>query len=253
LKELAERFRGVTLTDHDAARLQEALGTEELDTSARSRIRTIVADLTGVTAGFLDRVEECLAAAHDPVTTAEHLAVLAESVRPAKFTIGQKYDLVVASCVLCQLHLETCNRTHALFARRYPGGESVLRQSTAWNHAVHRLARRMERTFLDTLYALVARGGRVYLSDTVQCAFLHAAPEGGWRTDGVHRLTPTNQLRDYLDARFEIERQASWLRVVTPSLDALGRLYDTQGLVLARTSAWRLDPPREENTPRGQS
>ncbi len=234
---MVDRFHRVTLVDQSAGLLEEAVTSRGLGVDQNKKIQTIITDMTGVTAGFLGQVAERLDLPGDlsAELAAEGIASLAESIEPAPFTTGQRYDLVVASCVLCQLHLETCNRTIALFARKFPGQEAVLRQSPAWIHALYGLARRMEETFLEALYGLAAPAGRIYLSDTVQSAFLHPTPEGDWITDGVYRMTRTVRLSDYLDNRFRIEREGSWHWIIEPSKSAgmVGRIYNTQGLVLS--------------------
>jgi hypothetical protein len=237
LRELVDRFGWVTLTDRDGSLLHEALTTNGLDAAGRLQVQTIVADLSGIAADYMARVADYLTTARDPAIAAEHLAVLADDAQPEVFTTGRKYDLVIASCVLCQLHLEACNGTLALFVQAFPGRERDLLQSQAWIGALYGLARRMENTFLDSLAALAALGGRIFLSDTVQSAFLRVGPEGDWITDGVYRMTRTTRLSDYVDARFRIDREESWLWIMAPAPGAIGRIYNTQGLILTLTSA----------------
>jgi hypothetical protein len=237
LSAMVDRFRRLTLTDQSAAYLEEAVSSRDLGPEQREKIQTIVTDMTGVSAGFLARVAECLDATDEltPEAAAEAISLLTEAIEPRPFTAGRKYDLVVASCVLGQLHLEACNRTIALFARKFPGRETVLRHSPAWVHALHGLARRMEETFLEVLCAMAAPGGRIYLADTVQSAFLHSTPEGDWITDGVYRMTRTGRLSDYLDDRFQIEQERAWHWIIEPAKGPgmVGRIYNTQGLVLS--------------------
>jgi hypothetical protein len=237
LRELAQRFERVILNDHDVALLEEALTSSGLSNEQTSNVQLLVADLTEVTDRFLAQVSEHLDVMGDPsvTTAAERIALLAETTHPQVFTAGEKFDLVIASCVLCQLHLEICNQTIARFALRFPGQETFFRQSPSWTHAMYGLARRMEQAFIHALHGLVSPGGRIYLSETVQSAFLHPTPEGHWVTDGVYRMTHTTQLSDYLDERFQIERQAQWHWIIEPSQPTgrVGRLYNTQGLVLS--------------------
>jgi len=96
----------------------------------------------------------------------------------------------------------------------------------------------MEDAFIDALPGLVTPGGRIYLSDTVQAAFLHPTPEGDWLTEGVYRMTRTAELGDYLDDRFQVEQQGRWLWVIDPSTEAgrVGRISHVQGFVLSSKS-----------------
>lgn len=237
LRELADRFARVVLNDHDAGLLSGAIASAGLDGPQSSRVETLAVDLTGVTSAFLGRVAECLETSDDLTATAavERIARLADEVRPAAFATCERYDLVVASGVLCQLHLEACNRSIALFAARYPGREQEFRQSPAWTRALYGLARRMEDVFIETLHGLLAPGGRIYLADSVQSCFVHPTPEGDWLTDGTYRMTRTTRLADYLDGRFRIEREGRWFWVVAPAPEngMVGRLFNTQGLVLS--------------------
>jgi hypothetical protein len=237
LGELAGCFGQVTLNDHDPSSLEEAISASGIGGERALKVRKLVADLTGVTEGYLGRVAECLGSVPELAATAaaERVASLAETTRPRPFATGQKYDLVIASCVLCQLHLAACNRTIAMFAARYPAHEAAFRVSPSWVRAMYGLARRTEDVFIDALHGLVTPGGRIYLSDTVQSAFLHPTPEGDWITDGVYRMTRTHALSDYLDDRFQVEGQGRWLWVIDPMDEPgrVGRLYNTQALILS--------------------
>src|SRR4051812_16897630 len=111
LVELAHRFRRVTLIDHDEASLRDAMAAAQLGVEQAAKMELRVADLTGViglflrrVAGALDRMGHGLAP-----TAAEGLASLAQTTQPMVFNTGQKSDLVIASCVLCQLHVAACN------------------------------------------------------------------------------------------------------------------------------------------------
>ena len=159
LVELAERFERVILNDHDESLLVEGLKASGLVGDLESRIQPFVADLTGVTGDFLRRVSEYLPSSSDPESAAGELAAIAEAARPKVIDTGQTYDLVIASCVLCQLHVDACNRASELFEARFPGHGQFLRRCESWFQAVYRMARRFEQNFIDTTYSLVAPGG----------------------------------------------------------------------------------------------
>jgi SAM-dependent methyltransferase len=233
LAELADRFEHVTLVDLDAAMLDDALAGAGLEGSRGARVERRVADLTGVTDRFLEGVDGCLAAT--PEESVERLARLAQATRPEAFAADGTYDLVIASCVLCQLHLAACHGAAARFASRFPGQGPLLSQSSVWFHALYGLARRMEDAFVEALRNLVAPGGRIFLSDTVQGALLHPAPDGHWMTEGLFRMTRTPLLSDYLDGRFRVEDRGGWHWIEEPSgaPGQPGKLFNVQALVLA--------------------
>ncbi len=157
LAELADRFEHVTLVDVDAAMLDDALTSSGLEGARAARVERRVADLTGVTDRFLEGVDGGLAAT--PEEAVARLARLAQDTQPEAFAADGTYDLVVASCVLCQLHLGACHGAASRFAARFPDRVPLLSQSSAWFHALYGLARRMEDAFVEALYGLVAPGG----------------------------------------------------------------------------------------------
>jgi hypothetical protein len=235
LLELAGRFGSVVLNDRDESLLEEALAVSGLVGGPGSKIQRCVADLTGVTGDFLRAVSDYLATANDPASAIGGLASLAEAARPTGFRTDQTYDLVIASCVLCQLHVAACNRASELFEARFPGRGHSLRGSESWVQAVYQLARRMEQVFIDTIHGLVEPGGRIYLSDTVQGGFVYVTPEGRWVTDGVDRMTRTTELSDYFDGRFQVEQRGRWHWIIDPAREpgGVGRFYNVQGLALS--------------------
>ncbi len=117
-------------------------------------------------------------------------------------------------------------------------------QAQPWVQAMFGLARRMENAFIDALHDLAAPGGRIYFSDTVQCAHLHPDAEGFWRSEGFLRMTRTPQLNDYLDGRFRIEQAGRWHWVMEPEKRSgvVGRLYRVQAFVLSKTGQGRSAP-----------
>jgi hypothetical protein len=238
LAALADRFPRLTLNDHDESLLDAALAESGLVDAGRApAVTKLAADLTGVTLAFLGMVDAVLAGAGDTSAeaVAERLAKVADATTPVPFSTGRRHDLVVASCVLCQLHLSAWKQAVTRFGARFPGREAVLQQSPAFVPAMFRLARRMEDTFVDALHGLVAPRGRIFFSDTVHCAMLHGDPGGGWLTEGFLRMTRTPELNDYLDGRFRIEQAGRWHWVMEPSKQEgrVGRLFRVQAFVLS--------------------
>jgi len=232
LAELAGRFESVTLNDVARPPLDVALAGLPSEQAGRVRLR--VDDLTGSTAAFLEGVAAYLGRTEDPAEAVEGLAQLADAARPAMPPWGAAHDLVIASCVLCQLHNVACNGAMTRFDARFPGHGPLLRQSRRWVQAVYDLARRMEEAFITGLLGLLAPGGRLYLSETIHGCFVHLSAAGGWMTEGSYRMTRTTRLADYLDARFRVEEQGQWAWVADPPGEGqVGRVYSVQGLMLS--------------------
>lgn len=240
---LVERFFEVRLVDADRAALDEGLRAAALSVEAANRVTLEIADLTGLTDTLLERAKFLANEAPSFDAWLERVIELTTELRPWPLTLGDglpsavtpRFDLVVASCVLCQLHVSAQVCMSALVAQRFTRAEAdQFHQSPRWSEALAMLAERMERTFVDSLAKLVAPEGRIYLSDTVQVCFVQGTREGDWATDGTYRMTRTTDLADYLDERFAIERLGEWPWVFrSPAKPGdTGRVYRVQGLLL---------------------
>jgi hypothetical protein len=235
LAELAGRFEALTLNDHDGPALEAALHAAGLDAGA---VRLLVADLTGVTAEFVREVGRRVDEAADPAEAIEQVARVAEATRPEPFRAGGAFDLVVASCVLAQLHVAACNLAIQRFGARFPDRVDEFRHAERWTGAMFGLARRMESTFIDALHGLAAPDGRIVLSESVRSCFLYPSGDGAWLTNGSYRMTRTTRLADELDDRFHVERQGRWHWVVDPPTapGQVGRLFFVEGLLLRKSA-----------------
>jgi hypothetical protein len=231
---LLQQFDEVLLNDLDESPVKRAIDALPKDTGLRGKVSVSIADLTGATADALSRVDQTLLESDTPASAATAIARALDAVRPEPFPIAGRYDLVVCSCVLVQLHVALTSGTAERFAARFPGQADVLAESTDWQSALARLARRMEERFVDDLANLVTDTGLVYLSESVQVCFLQLAPDGRWQTPGTYRMTRTTDLADYVAARFEVIGRARWEWVVDAPQTATdsGRLFDVQALVL---------------------
>ncbi|MBX3412026.1 MAG: hypothetical protein KF708_04855 [Pirellulales bacterium] len=244
LAELAAQFERVHLVDSDEEALLAGMREAGLSGSTGDRVAYEVADLTGVSASFLAAAETLSLSQGTFARWHDALVELATQTQPRPFApqahgeagnpaVG--YDLIVASCVLCQLHVAVATGIASLVAERFSKADAAaLHASNAWTEALQSLARRMEATFVDSLALLLAPEGRIYFSDTVQVCFIHYLPGGEWGTPGTYRLTRTTDLADYLDRRFEVERLGEWSWVVKPPRESgqIGRLFRVQGLRL---------------------
>ncbi len=235
--ELADRFEVLSLNDLDRTLLDDAVAHHAL-AKHEPPVELVVADLTGVTTRFVESAQAALAEAGDPGKATARLSELAEQLRPIPYAPKESYDLIVASCVLSQLHVSAAMRVAQAFAQRFPGTEAIaaLRADLGWTAALSRLARRMEDEFINSIYHLLAPGGRAYLSDTVQFCFIHGTADGQWTSDGTYRMTRTTQLSDYLDDRFSVCRLGQWAWIHQPpqAPQQVGRMYNVQALDVSR-------------------
>ena len=138
LRELVERFDRLTLVDHDEQAMNAALESLGDSQGSISKIGRVVADLTGAIGGFLEAVSETLRSSTDAI---EELSKLADATRPIVFSTGLQYDLIIVSCVSCQLHVSACNQAIALFEAAFPDRSEELRRSSRWIEAMQGLAR----------------------------------------------------------------------------------------------------------------
>lgn len=242
LAELADRFEQVTLNDQDRGLLEQALSRHGLE-SHEPPLVLDVADLTGITARLLAEVDRELAAATDLNQAIARLTEAVGRVRPVPYAPRETFDLVVASCVLSQLHVRAVEQTLAKLAARFPADDqgqaavTALRGSKGFVQGMLALASKMEDEFVTSIYHLLAPGGIAYLSDTVQFCFVHGQPDGGWASDGTYRMTRTTQLTDYLDDRFRVGRLGQWAWVYQPPQAAgqVGRMYNVQALAVSNS------------------
>jgi hypothetical protein len=242
LAKLASQFDQIVLVDLDRSALEEGLAAAELTPDQRRKIDIRIADLTGVT----DRLErawrDAMADASDPTDAIERLAAVTDGEmalnEPGAATLsGETFDLVIASCLLSQLHAPAARRAEQVFAERFADSLAQLRSAARWLGGLQALARRIEASFIDRLPSLVAPGGRIYLSETVQTCLTELAADGAWSTAGTYRMTKSLDLADYIDHRFEIERRGRWTWVAAlPQSTRPGKLFDVQSLVLKTAS-----------------
>jgi hypothetical protein len=241
LAEIAARFEHVMINDVDAAELEKGITAAHLDDAARAKLEVRVADLTSATDRLVAAIEELLETADDPDTAIESMAHLVDNAPLEGMPLDEKYDLIVASCVLSQLHFGLLHRADAAFERKFPRQEVRLRESVRWTSALYEMARRMELRFIDDLAARLAPGGLIYLSDSTQMCYVKQTADGKWETEGTYRMLRSAYITDYLDGRFVAVANDRWHWVVSPPQAAgeVGRLFDVQAVVL---KTWRTPP-----------
>lgn len=236
--ELLERFDAVTLNDFEEPLVRKAVEALPGDAAIRAKLDVQIADLNGLTAPALAAMARQIASAADPEAAIRAMANVLDNVQPGAFPIGGRFDLVVCSCVLSQLHVALTHQAAQLFAAKYPAGRELLAQSDTWKQALESAARRMEDRFVAHLAALVTDEGLVYLSESAQVCFLQLAPDGQWQTPGTYRMLRTKDLADYVRGQFDVVGRARWEWVVDAPQSAsdVGRLFDVQALVLRRSA-----------------
>jgi hypothetical protein len=238
LADIAARFEHVTINDVDAAELEKGIAAAHLDDAAKAKLEVRVADLTNVTEGLIAAIEKLLETSADPDDAIEAMSQLVDDAPLEGMPLDDKYDLIVASCVLSQLHFGLLHRADAAFEARFPRQENLLRESVRWTSSLYEMARRMEQRFIDDLAARVAPGGLIYLSDSTQMCYVKRTAEGKWDIEGTYRMLRSQYIADYLDGRFVAVARDRWHWLVSPpqATGDVGRLFDVQALVL-RT--WR--------------
>ena len=236
LAELAARFDEVTLNDVDEQPLRSAVDALDLPEAARGKLRIEMADLSGLTQPALAAIDQLLAVSSGAASAIEAMSAAVRAAEPAEFPITGRRDLVVASCVLSQLHFGLTHQAGARFAARFPDAEERLRASRVWKAALYDTARGMEDRFVGELTKLVTDDGVVYLSESVQMCYVQLGPDGQWQTEGTYRMLRTKDLADYVRGQFAIEQRGRWEWIVDrPAVVGdVGRMYDVQALVLRR-------------------
>jgi hypothetical protein len=230
LAELVARFDHVTLNDINSEDVQRAAA--QIDPAGREKLAIQIADLTGVVDPVLARIRQRLSECIDPRSAFDAMAESLDA-SPSFSALGQ-FHLVIASCVLSQLHYALTHRSDALLEQRFPGHVEQLRNSPRWAAGLAQLARRMKATFLDGLVRSTVPGGFVYLSDSVQLCNVHLTAAGRWKTGKTYRTVRSARLEDVLDDRLTVVEQARWEWVGTaPSATrSTGRVYEVQALLL---------------------
>lgn len=238
LAALLERFESVTLNDFEEPQVRQAVEAVPHGSAGRAKLEVRIADLTGITEAALAEMAGQLALVADPQAAIRAMADVLDHVQPGPMPIAGRFDLVVCSCVLSQLHVALSHQAAQLFAAKYPAGRDLLAQSDISKMSLESVARRMEDRFIANLATLVTDTGLVYLSESAQVCFLQLAADGQWQTPGTYRMLRTKDLADYVRGQFDVVGRARWEWVVDAPQSAsdVGRLFDVQSLVLRRSA-----------------
>lgn len=236
LAELVRRFERVVVNDREPLARGEILQAAGIAAREAGNIDWQVGDLTGLVAPLTTAWSQALAAAADVAAGAEAvyqaLKITEPQPMPRELAALAPFDLVVASCMLSQLHNAALATAVRLFDERFPGQAEQFRTSQATAAAFFELARQVEARFIDQLAGLVTPQGRIYLSETVQVCFIEPAGPAHWSTEGTLRMLRTINLADYLDQRFTVERSDRWPWLIETQPPGRSRLFDVQGLIV---------------------
>jgi hypothetical protein len=254
--DLAARFGKVLLNDIDTAsleatyarlgipqqdkefllgarsQLERELKYESLSPERRAKITLVPADLTGATESLAKSATETLASETDPASAASALGARREVVQPPELQHAEKFDLVVASCIVSQLHVPATERIQEAFVAKFPGQLVTLQKSTVWLTALARYAQKTEAALVSSLAGLVSPQGRIVFSESVQAVFFEVSGTGQWLAEGTHRMIRTANLVDLLDARFRVYTKSRWNWVIIAEGSKRGRAFDVQGLIV---------------------
>ena len=234
VRDLADRFQSVTLHDMNEESLRRAIKNLELPPHLQDRVSTLIAELNGFDGEHLHTIVEGLEHFTEVNEAAAIVAGRLSQFVPRLLIVSRKQQLVVASCVLSQLHIPILRAILAEFQKFFPQGEEVLTSSPDWNRATFALSEQIERAFLEMLRANVTDAGRVYLSATIHLLNYRVTESGDWQSPGMMRACRFASLEEYTDGLFEIEQKEQWWwEGSTPCLsDQTGHGFRVEGAVL---------------------
>ena len=233
LDELAARFSQLVINDILPEPVERGILAAGLGKEQRDKLEIRMADLTGITGMLVTGIGQVLSESPSSDEAIDRMSAILDTAPAGTFPIADQFELVIASCVLSQLHYALVHESNSAFAQRFPGLGSRLTQSARWQSSVYAIARKMEDQFIDNLAQLVAHDGLIYLSESVQMCFVATTAAGKWQTEGTWRMLRTTRLADYLDSRFTVVGFGRWDWVVSPpgSGDQRSRWYDVQAIV----------------------
>ncbi len=163
LAELVARFGQVTLNDVELAPMGHAMAAAKIDQTSRQKVITHVGDLTGITAALLAKIGAVVDAGTEPGAVIEQMAALVAAHGAAGMFPAGKFDLVVASCVLSQLHVGLVHGAREAFSKRFPNDVQAL-DAAVKDEGVDRIGR-----FVYQLGVAASRHGILRRSGRAGC------------------------------------------------------------------------------------
>ncbi|MEM9490967.1 MAG: hypothetical protein AAGC55_17595 [Myxococcota bacterium] len=252
---LAQRFQTITLVDQDRPAMDTALASLSEDRAAAdasAEVTTEVRDLTGLTAHLVEGAESCLLVAQ---SAEQALELLVDLVGEAQLRIDVPdgpWDLVIASCVLTQLHTAALSAITSRFNHFFPDRQALMARSPIWTQAMLELSWRLQRGFMDALLRVSSPSGRIYLSATVQLGMVHRHPDGSWRTPGWHRTMKQRTLAANLPDAARPLHGGEWPYVASvPTDDSPGTLFNVHAVIMMREHDASARPGSQSGEPGG--
>lgn len=234
LQKLAERYAQVTLVDVDGAALAESLQQAGLSAGLRGRVELVTADVTGVNAAFLERLNQSLAAPDEPATYDALLELLHGYRLESPPSLGNDAcDVVLSSMLLSQLATPLTELVQRRFRERFPKSERL--GAHAFRVALAQLTHRVQH---DHVQALLATAPLVALTSDVSEQF--------FQLDALGTATPSSpelpligapHLEDLFpaqQARVVESASWSWQRVPVTPKTPRGRKLRVIGTIATR-------------------
>ena len=161
---LAGRFERLVLNDHDESLLAVAFRGVGIK-AEKTRVETIIADLTGVTGAFLSEIDTTTRRSNfirrrcDGADDAVREGGAARRVRDGRdVRSGRRVVRALSASPRGAMR-----GASARFEAQQLRAQSGLPQAQPWVQAMFALASHMEDAFIDALHDLAATGGRIYI------------------------------------------------------------------------------------------
>jgi hypothetical protein len=228
---LAQALDAVVVTDIDdsaLARLERTLSKTGLATNVSYRME----DVSGCTERLLADADARIESSIMPGQALAALIELADSADVTPPAPGATHGLVVASCVVTQIHLRLQSEIVRRFREHFPLDSSILEASSEWVTSMTRLVHRMQDAFFARVAGYMHAASTAYISATVQVG------DGAWECPGWYRMMRHRELLENISAAFEPRHGGEWPWVVrAPTADTEGLLYRVQAMIAGKARA----------------
>jgi hypothetical protein len=231
---LARDVAAVLVTDIDASALAQLESTLS-GTGLANNVAYRVEDVSGCTERLLAEANACIESSIMPGQALAALIDMSDNADVTQPPPGATYDLVVASCVVTQLHLRLQHEIVRRFRERFPLDSSILEASSEWVTSMLRLIHRMQDAFFTRVADFMHAASTAYLSATVHVGTLAVQDDGAWECPGWYRMMRHRQLLENIHTAFEPRHGGEWpwlARTPTPTSDGL--LYRVQAMIVGK-------------------
>lgn len=258
LASLATQFDHITVTDIDQPRLKEGMRNElraaPPPATNHHNITAIISDVMGVTAGVNHGIKQVFRMNsdidHNRETVMARLGRVMDEAEIEPQPLNEPFDLVIASCVLSQLHHGIAAAAKACFRAASPGGLVAPDIRIAWQQLMRPFLERLQTAFIQSLCDWTRPGGLIYLSATPRVHLwefsggsLSNSDDASWKSRITHRMLVRDALREFiksLPVTIEQQDQFQWPeREPQGSRSRRGRLkpgmlFDVEALILRK-------------------